>query len=101
MDQGLTFIDGATAIAGGIFGIGFSHVLGSAADYRGILWRKPKEHVSQGPLKQGLLSSRTFNHHHTYSRFAVVVRLFCYLFEGAFILLFAGGVLELIGWALS
>lgn len=100
MEQGLTFIDGATAIAGGLCGIGFSHFLGSVADYRGILWRKPKDHVSQGPLKQGLMSSRTFNRHYTYSRFAGVVRLFCYLFEGAFTLLFALGVLELIGWAL-
>ncbi len=101
MEQGLTFIDGATAIAGGLFGVGFSYVLGSAVDYRGILWRAPKGYVSRAPLKQGLLASQTFERYYTFRRFAAVVRIFCYLCEGVFFLLFAGGVLELIGWAIG
>ena len=101
MEQGLTFIDGASAIAGGLYGVAFSYFLGSAVDYRGILWRAPKGYVSQAPLKQGLLASQTFERHYTYPRFAAVVRLFCYFFETAFFLLFAGGVLQLIGWAMS
>ena len=103
MEQGPTFLvlDGASALLGSVFGLGIIRVMGSGVDYRGIVWRKPKGHVSKGPMKDALLHDRRFNYYYNYQGFAAVVRPFLYFLEGAFLLLFAAGALTLISWAFA
>ena len=103
MEQGPTFLvlDGASALLGSVFGLGIIRFAGSGVDYRGIVWRKPKGHVSKGPMKGALLHDRRFNYYYNYEGFAAVVRLLLYFLEAGFLLLFGAGALAMMSWAFT
>ena len=101
MVHGSGFLIGASALLGSVFGLGLIRFMGSGVDYRGIVWRKPKGHVSKGPMKDALLHDRRFNYYYNYQGFAAVVRPVLYLREAGFLLLFGAGALALMSGAFA
>jgi hypothetical protein len=58
-------------------------------------------YVSQGPIKDAVMSSHSFNYYYNHEGFAAVARPILYVLEGGCLIFVAAGAVQLVGWLLG